>query len=64
MNRGRPKTLKDPFKVLLTLDNETIRALDYFQRISGVSRSQIIRIAIDRFLSGDDNRGGANNGKE
>lgn len=56
--------MKDPFRILLTLDNETIKALDYFQRISGVSRSQIIRIAIDRFLSGDDNRGGVKNGKE
>lgn len=56
MNRGRPKILKDPVRVLLSLDYETIKALDYLQRHSGVNRSQLIRIAIERFCAGEYDR--------
>jgi len=64
MNRGRPKILKDPVRVLLSLDYETIKALDYLQRHSGVNRSQLIRIAIERFCAGEYEREALTDGKE
>lgn len=64
MNRGRPKMLKDPVRVLLSLDHETIKALDYLQRHSGVNRSQLIRIAIEKFCAGEYEREVIADGKE
>lgn len=53
MNRGRPRIIKDPVRVLLTLDEGTIKALDFYINESGLTRTQIIRTAIDLLLSGE-----------
>lgn len=60
MNRGRPRTIKDPVRVLLTLDEGTIKALNFYMNESGLTRTQIIRTAIDLLLSGE---GGVKDGE-
>ena len=54
MNRGRPKKMKDRVQITLSLSQGVLDLVDWYGRKSGISRAEVIRIAINVFLGGSD----------